>query len=517
MGKSEKTVIGLIISLIILTQVITMLISIKLIAVGINLVLTAVAVITVIILLNKQSKNLKDVFDKFSPDKFDENLEVDKIGELGELVESKFNGLRQTFKKQVMMSSNVSGISINLNKIASESLNTMNSINSFTETACGSSEKQTSMLGDIKFKTNEIIESIKEVSEDMNDTSKFTRESILAADKGIKATYKIQERMEDTKNIISDISTQIETVNKSSENVVNMTNLISSIASQTNMLALNAAIEAARAGEAGRGFTVVADEVGKLSMQTSDASNQIEEIVRKLNEDLVAIRETVKEKVDTLEEVYYEVVETINELKEINTALNTSVVKVEGVHGKLSTIGNHSDSVSSGINEISEFTEGLFAQMQESYGEVSVQNERLARLKDISDDLYSSAIKMQQVVIGDIMEEKMLEATKYIISKIATQRMEKNEVQKIADEAKIDSINITDDSGVITICNDDCLGLNLYEADPTFLDLKSGKKSFIATPIKSRIEDGKLFKFLAIIDKGRIYQVGLSIDSLIKY
>ncbi|MEG0372083.1 MAG: methyl-accepting chemotaxis protein [Clostridium sp.] len=460
---------------------------------------------------------IKEIVDKFSPETFDADIKTDELGELGDLLNDRFNGLRKTFKKQVMMSTNISGISRKLSNIAEESAVTMDTINSFTETTCGSSEKQANMLEDVKNRINEIISSIKAVSMDMEETAEFTRESIEAANKGIGATYKIQKRMDDMKEIISDISVNMVRVNKSSEKVVDMTNLISSIARQTNLLALNASIEAARAGEAGRGFTVVADEVGKLSMQTSSASKQIEGIVLKLNEDLVEIEEIVKNKVSTLENGYDEVTGTIKELTEIDKALNTSSRKVVSIHERLVTIGDHSDNVATGVFEIAEFTNELFSQMQESYSEVSIQNKRISELNNISDELYNGAIAMQETIIGEIMEERMIKAAKQAKDMISQSKLSKSETQKVADEIKVDSLYITDELGNVTICNEDFGSLNLYEADPSFLELKKGIKSVISTPIKNRIEDGKLFKFLAIYDRGKIYQVGLSIDSIIKY
>ncbi|MEG2893306.1 MAG: methyl-accepting chemotaxis protein [Clostridium sp.] len=517
MIKSQKLLTALFLIAMCITQVISYFIESKTISISINIAIIVIFAIVGFISRGSNQDSVKEAIEKFSPEHFDKDIDDNGLGELAETFNGKFKELKKTFKNQILMSTDVSGISMKLSVIAEESAATMDTINSYAETTCGSSEKQTGMLEEIKERTHEIIESIKAASDDMEETAQFTRESISAANKGIGATYKIQERMDDMKEIINDISVQIERVNRSSEKVVDMTNLISSIARQTNMLALNASIEAARAGEAGRGFTVVADEVGKLSMQTSDASKQIEEIVLKLNEDLVEIEDIVKTKVSTLEEGYDEVAGTIKELTDIDKSLNISAKKVEGINQKITGIGEHGGSVAVGIEEIAEFTNELFSQMQESCSEVSLQNKRLLDLKQIADQLYNSAIGMQQAVIGDVMEQKMLEATRILKDKVGTRHINRSEIVELCKELNMDSIYITDSTGLVTMCNEEVGNLNLYDCDPTFLELKRGTKSFVATPIKARIEDGRLFKFLAIVDRGIIYQVAMSIESLIKY
>ena len=84
---------------------------------------------------------------------------------------------------------------------------------------------------------------------------------------------------------------QIHTTNESVKKIREATELITSIASQTNLLSLNASIEAARAGSAGDGFAVVAKEVGKLSGRSSVVNKEIEEIVQNINSAVEAMRE----------------------------------------------------------------------------------------------------------------------------------------------------------------------------------------------------------------------------------
>jgi methyl-accepting chemotaxis protein len=108
-----------------------------------------------------------------------------------------------------------------------------------------------------------------------------------------------------TQNIRSSIGSsvaKIQTLNKCADEVGKVVGLISSIASQTNLLALNAAIEAARAGDQGRGFAVVADEVRNLAGRTSSATEEIRQIMEKIQENAQDAVSTMENGVHGLEE-----------------------------------------------------------------------------------------------------------------------------------------------------------------------------------------------------------------------
>ena len=104
--------------------------------------------------------------------------------------------------------------------------------------------------------------------------------SLHAAQKGAQAVQNAIRGMNDIREQIQETSKRIKRLGESSQEIGEIVQLISDITEQTNVLALNAAIQAASAGEAGRGFTVVAEEVQRLAERSAEATKHIGAIVK---------------------------------------------------------------------------------------------------------------------------------------------------------------------------------------------------------------------------------------------
>lgn len=127
--------------------------------------------------------------------------------------------------------------------------------------------------------------SIEEVSGNAERSSDVARHSVEVAHKGGEAVRRTIEGMNAIRETIQETSKRIKRLGESSQEIGNIIELISDIAEQTNILALNASIQASMAGEAGRGFAVVADEVQRLAERSTNATKQIEVLVRKIQTD----------------------------------------------------------------------------------------------------------------------------------------------------------------------------------------------------------------------------------------
>jgi twitching motility protein PilJ len=146
-------------------------------------------------------------------------------------------------------------------------------------------ERQSTEIQDAGQSVLHMARSMSEVSGNANQSAQVARQSLAAAEKGTLAVQDSIKGMNEIRNQIQETSKRIKRLGESSQEIGEIVELISDITEQTNVLALNAAIQAASAGDAGRGFTVVAEEVQRLAERSGEATKQIAAIVKTIQTD----------------------------------------------------------------------------------------------------------------------------------------------------------------------------------------------------------------------------------------
>ena len=147
------------------------------------------------------------------------------------------------------------------------------------------SQRQNKEIQQASASVLQMAQSINEVSQTASQSARVAHQSLAAAEKGGQAVHNQIAGMNEIRSQIQDTAKRIKRLGESSLEIGEIVELISDITEQTNVLALNAAIQAASAGEAGRGFTVVAEEVQRLAERSGEATKQIEAIVKTIQAD----------------------------------------------------------------------------------------------------------------------------------------------------------------------------------------------------------------------------------------
>ncbi|WP_025872121.1 methyl-accepting chemotaxis protein [Methylobacillus glycogenes] len=154
-----------------------------------------------------------------------------------------------------------------------------------SDSLLSAAELQSQQITETSEAVNHMTQSMLLVSSNAEEASAVARRSLEVTTQGSQAVQNTIAGMNEIRTQIQETSKRIKRLGESSQEISEIVDLISDITEQTNILALNAAIQAASAGEAGRGFTVVAEEVQRLAERSSEATKQISAIVKTIQTD----------------------------------------------------------------------------------------------------------------------------------------------------------------------------------------------------------------------------------------
>ena len=224
----------------------------------------------------------------------------------------------------------------------------------------------------------EMATRINDVSAQAQESASVARQSLEAAESGLTAVQNAIGGMNSIRDQIQETSKRIKRLGESSQEIGEITELIADITEQTNVLALNAAIQAASAGEAGRGFSVVAEEVQRLAERSGDATRQIAALVK-------AIQTDTQDAVAAMERSTQGVVEGARlsdnagtALSEIDRVSRRLADLIEQISSSASKEADQANEVASNIQHIFAVTE----QTGESTRSTANQVRELARMAD---------------------------------------------------------------------------------------------------------------------------------------
>lgn len=254
-----------------------------------------------------------------------------------------------------------------LQKTISEVQQSSTQLKTSSRSIDASIHKANSAIDQQHLSTTRVAAAIEEMTNILQQMTNHTANATSAANKAMDTAHEGADIVKETQAAIDIVtkeidqaSTVIEQLDKDSQGIASMLEIIRSIAEQTNLLALNAAIEAARAGESGRGFAVVADEVRSLASRTRDSTQDIEGIVNKLRSgsaNAVSAMQQAQQKSRSVCERSDVATDSLNSIAE-------SVTRMCDINAELA---NASSEQRQAVNEISESIHFIAHQSEDTH------------------------------------------------------------------------------------------------------------------------------------------------------
>ncbi|MEM3103172.1 MAG: methyl-accepting chemotaxis protein [Candidatus Nitrosocaldus sp.] len=251
--------------------------------------------------------------------------------------------------------------------------------------------EQANGIANISTAVSTITNSIQNISVALSDTSNITdnlaKSSAESADHARQVLAEVTKINEVVKSFNS-INVEVREKFKAINNIVKF---IDKVADRTNLLALNAAIEAARAGEAGRGFTVVAEEVRALAIDTGKNANEIAEMISNISNLFDALSKSIGENVEMLNS-------TVRKVTDILNALQSIAEGVKSINENIRQIAASSQEVAAGSEELTATTEQLKSSTDANMKHVNEISIALKDMISISHNMSNLTSKLRQIV-----------------------------------------------------------------------------------------------------------------------
>ncbi len=332
-----------------------------------------------------------DTVTKLSGRKDETGLMAKAVAEMtGKMV-----GVVSDIKKQ---EEDLKKASTNLNGAAAETASTVEQV----EAAIGEiSDGATSQANETQKATESIIlmgNMVEETNAEVETLSETASVMKEAGDSATETLSQLEQINAKTREAIDVIVEQTNTTNSSAGKIREATNLITSIAEETNLLSLNASIEAARAGEQGKGFAVVASQISKLAEQSNESARQIEAIIDSLISDSAKSVETMDEVQKIMEEQSEKVGQTVEMFGKVKEGINTSINGISNIAEKTRKLDDARVNVVDVVQNLTAIAEENAASTEETSASVTEVNNVVLNISKDANDLDEIALKLKQQI-----------------------------------------------------------------------------------------------------------------------
>lgn len=239
---------------------------------------------------------------------------------------------------------------------------------------------------------------ISTVSETTTNIEKLTSQTTVSIQNGMNSMNGLNESAMATSQITNKVIVSIEELEERSRSISNIVDAINNIAEETNLLSLNASIEAARAGEAGRGFSVVAEEIRKLADQSLNSANEIGRIIEQMISQTHDVVETARQAEVIVDSQKTAVSTTTTSFDDMNQQITNLMDSLSTITNDVNSMGVSRDTTLSAIESISSISEETSAASSNVTNTAVRQMDSATELAKASSDLATRANELTELL-----------------------------------------------------------------------------------------------------------------------
>ncbi|MBU4617930.1 MULTISPECIES: methyl-accepting chemotaxis protein [Bacillus] len=370
---------------------------------SVTLIVAGTLIFFIVRSISSRLSNLARFSKKVSDGDLRDKLQIqsdDEIGQVGKGFNTMIDSLRSLIGAVQTSVENVASSSEELTASAGQTSKATEHITLAIEQFSTGNESQNDKVESSSEELEEMNRGLQHMNESAESITASSIKSTEIAGEGGQLVEKTASQMNVIDQSVKKAENVISALESKSKDITQILGVINGIADQTNLLALNAAIEAARAGESGRGFSVVAEEVRKLAVQSANSAKEIENLIKEIVQDI---------------DVSQEVFTAVNQ--EVQSGLSFTEQTKVSFHNIFDMTKEISDQLQTMNRTVVQLSKGS-AHVSEAVREIAdVSRESSANIQDIAASAEEQLASMEEISSSSATLSSMAEELRDLISK----------------------------------------------------------------------------------------------------